>query len=237
MTSKPANYGVRMLTAAAFMLAASSAYSQTANPFAKFGGSWFGGGYIQLSNGSKERIRCRAGFTPAEMFILRLDIRCAGDSYNFELQSEMSHNSGSISGTWSENTRGIGGGLYGRINGDRIMANVESPAFNATFYLVTEGDKQTVRIQSPGSEISDVLIALNRSGTKPAPNVPAATVPAATVPAATVPAATVPTATVPTANVPTANAPVASAPAASAPDASAPDASVPTANAPTGSIQ
>jgi hypothetical protein len=209
MTLKPANYCVRVLIAAAFMLAASSTYSQTANPFTKFGGNWVGGGFIYLSNGTKERIRCRAGFIPADMFnivSLKLEIRCAGDSYKFELQSELNHNGGSVSGTWSEDTRGMNGIINGRINGDQIAANVESATFNALFELVNQGEKQTVRIQSPGSEITDVLIGLNRSGSRP------------------------------TANAPTANAPIANAPTANAPTANAPTANVPTANVPTGSI-
>ncbi len=180
MTLKSANYSVRVLTAAAFMLAASSAYSQTANPFTKFGGNWVGSGLLYLSNGTKERLRCRAGFTPADMFnivSLKLEIRCAGDSYKFELQSELNHNSGSVSGTWSEDTRGMSGRINGRINGDLIAANVESQTFNATLELVNQGEKQTVRIQSPGSEITDVLIGLNRTGSRPASNAPTGSIP------------------------------------------------------------
>lgn len=151
---------------AAFMLAASSAYSQKLNPFAKFGGNWTGIGDIYLSNGTKERIRCRGGFTAADEFnivSLKVELRCAGDAYKFELVSELNYSGGAISGTWSENSRGVNGSVSGKIDGDNIVATAESQTFNATLELMNQGDKQQVRITSPGSEMTNVLIGLNRS--------------------------------------------------------------------------
>ena len=166
------NTSLRALTATVFMLAATSTYSQNANPFMKFGGNWTGNGLIHLSNGTKERIRCKGGFTTSDLFSIssmKMDLLCAGDSYKFELQSELKHNSGEISGTWSEMTRGFNGEVTGKINGDQIHAVAASQMFNATLELINLGDKQQVRITSPGSEITDVLIGLNRSGSRPAP--------------------------------------------------------------------
>lgn len=166
MSFRSANACARVLAAAAFMLAASSAYSQKPNPFSKFGGNWTGIGDIYLSNGTKERIRCRAGFTPADAFnviSLKVDLRCASDSFKIELQSELNYDRGAISGTWSENSRGVNGSVSGKIDGDNIIATAESQTFNATLELINLGDKQQVRITSPGSEMTDVLIGLNRS--------------------------------------------------------------------------
>jgi len=154
------------VAATAFLLIASSAYSQKPNPFSKFGGSWAGGGLIYLSNGNKEKIRCRGGFTPSEMLnisSLKLELRCAGDSYTFELLSDLNYDNGAVSGTWSENSRGVNGRVSGTINGDQIKAVAESQTFTATLEVISLGDKQQVRITSPGSEMTDVLIGLNRS--------------------------------------------------------------------------
>lgn len=158
------------VTAATFLLAW-TASSQEANPFNKFGGNWTGNGLIYLSNGNKEKIRCRGGFTPADMFnvvSLKLELRCAGDSYNFELQSELNYRDGAISGTWSEMTRGVNGTVSGKINGDQIQAVAESQTFTAILELISIGEnKQQVRITSPGSEMTDVLIGLNRNAKPP----------------------------------------------------------------------
>jgi hypothetical protein len=158
--------------AAAVLLLASAAMSQRANPFTRFGGSWTGGGLIVLANGTKERIRCRAGFTPADIFnviSLRLELRCAGDAYNFELQSDLNYDAGSITGTWTELSRGVNGRVTGTIRDHQINAVAESPTFTATLDLINLGDKQQVRITSPGSEITDVLIGLNLRSRSPGP--------------------------------------------------------------------
>jgi hypothetical protein len=174
MLAKRMNNCVRLLTAAAFMLVAFSATSQPANPLAKFGGNWTGNGLIYLSNGTKERIRCRGGFTLSDILnisSLKMDLLCAGDSYNFELSSDLRHNSGVVSGTWTEKRRGFNGEIMGTINGDHINVVAASQTFNATLEIINMGDKQQVRVTSPGGEITDVLIGLNRSGSRPAPPV------------------------------------------------------------------
>src|SRR5262249_26169130 len=79
-------------------------------PFSGLAGSWSGGGKINFSDGTADRLRCRAtysvggGGTQAQ-----LTLRCASDSYNFNLSSSIQSQGGSVSGSWSESTRGIGG--------------------------------------------------------------------------------------------------------------------------------
>ena len=160
---------VRTLTAAAaaFVLIGSAAYSEKVNPFTKFGGNWTGNGLIYLSNGNKEKIRCRAAITPAELMnviSLKLELRCAGDSYNFEIQSELNYANGAVTGSWTEKSRGINGNVTGTVNEERFNAVAESQTFTATLELISQTDgKQQVRITSPGSEMTDVLIGLNRA--------------------------------------------------------------------------
>lgn len=151
--------------AAACLLAASLSQAQGISPFQKVIGSWAGGGSIQLSNGSKERIRCRASYasmTP-DAVTLKLELRCASDSYNFELASDLNYNGGSISGLWREATRGAVGSISGTASGERIRAVAESPVFQATLEFTTRSDQQQIKLQSPGSEISEVLIQMNRA--------------------------------------------------------------------------
>jgi hypothetical protein len=63
--------------------------------------SWSGSGTITTSNGNKERIRCRAKYdVDSAGSSLDLMLRCASDSYNFELQSNATHANGAVSGNW-----------------------------------------------------------------------------------------------------------------------------------------
>src|SRR5262245_25998007 len=85
-----ASYFTATLVACSLAVSSGSA-QQKPSPLAKFAGNWSGNGLIYLANGSKERIRCRGGFTHSEavnIASLKMELRCAGDSYNFELQSD-----------------------------------------------------------------------------------------------------------------------------------------------------
>ncbi|HWP25884.1 MAG TPA: hypothetical protein VNL39_06035 [Xanthobacteraceae bacterium] len=169
MFSKFARRRVRALagcTVAVLLAASAGSAQEKSEPFAKFGGNWSGSGLIYLSNGTKERIRCRGNFKP-ENATLALDLRCAGDAYNFELQSVLSYASGVISGTWTEYSRRLNGQVSGELRGDYINAVAESQTFTARLELISQGDKQQVRITSPGGEITDVLIGLVRTSRLP----------------------------------------------------------------------
>jgi hypothetical protein len=147
---------------AVLLPALSGLAQQQLDPLAKFGGQWSGSGLIYLSNGTKERIRCRGNFK-SENSTLTLDLRCAGDAYNFELQSVLNYTAGAISGTWTELSRRLSGQVSGELRNDHINAVAESQTFTAKLELISLGDKQQVRITSPGGEITDVLIGLVRT--------------------------------------------------------------------------
>jgi hypothetical protein len=149
--------------AAVTTVLAAPGHAQRQSPFAAMSGSWAGPGTISLSSGAKERIRCRANYRVTDGGSdLQLDLRCASDSYRFELQSAVSHNAGTISGTWSEATRGAIGTISGTSNGNQINLRASSPIFSALLAVNTRSNQQSISIQSPGSEISAVSINLSR---------------------------------------------------------------------------
>ena len=122
-------------------------------PFTALTGSWGGDGTIQPGNGTTERIRCSANYRPrgSTGHEIDLDLRCASDSYNFDLTGQFAADDGNhISGQWTERTRNIGGNAIGTARGDRIQVHVESGAFSADLALTTRGRRQSVSIASPG---------------------------------------------------------------------------------------
>jgi hypothetical protein len=140
-----------------------SSAQAAAGPFVEFEGSWSGAGTISLSNGTNERIRCRASYQVTEAGrLLSQDLRCASDSYKFELQTTVAHEGGAISGSWNETTRSVVGTISGRISGGTIRAVATAPAVSANLAVETKGNQQSVTIRSPGSEVSEVSITLRR---------------------------------------------------------------------------
>lgn len=157
---------VFMAPALAILLAGAAAQEPAAaaeGPFASLAGSWSGSGQILLSSGSKERIRCRASYRPDEGGSnIRIELRCASDSYKFELHSDVAARGGQISGMWNETTRGAVGVISGTASAGRMDVRANGPTFSALLTLSTRGGHQTIVIESPGSEMSQVTISLNK---------------------------------------------------------------------------
>jgi hypothetical protein len=155
----------RAVFAVALSVLASPSLAQQPDegPFAGLPGSWAGTGIIALSSGAKERIRCRATYRlDHDISNLRLELSCTSDSYKFELQSQLAYNDRAISGSWNETTRGVGGTVTGTAVGSRIQARAEGQTFTAILAMNTRGPRQSVSIESPGSEMSRITIDLTR---------------------------------------------------------------------------
>lgn len=133
-------------------------------PFKGLSGAWSGTGTIAVSNGSNERIRCRASYsvTPSGE-TLHQDLRCASDSYKFQVNSNVvSDPSGDLSGTWTETTRQVTGAVSGRVTPGSIATSVKGPAFSATLAVQTKGDSQAVTIKPEGQDITLIKIDMKR---------------------------------------------------------------------------
>lgn len=134
-------------------------------PFDLLAGQWSGSGRIELAQGRSEQIKCRASYDVlSERSNLQLNIRCASDSYNFDLRGSATYSGGSISGSWSEATRNASGTISGKASGDRFQVIAKGPAFTADLSLVTQGNKQSVVIKSQDKDtaVRAVTITLQR---------------------------------------------------------------------------
>ena len=141
----------------------SAAFAQTGG-FVALSGSWSGSGSVTLASGATERIRCRATYevTPSGN-TFQQSLRCTSDSYNFDLRSSVVRSGDTVSGTWSETSRNVTGGIAGRVSGSQIQATIQGPAFSASLTMATQGDRQTVSIRSQGTEVSAVSVVLRRA--------------------------------------------------------------------------
>jgi hypothetical protein len=143
-------------------LIAPTAYAQSA-PFAGLAGTWSGGGRIDLQNGTSERIRCRASYAVGGGgSTLQQQLRCASDSYRFEVSSSIESRAGSLSGSWSEMTRNVTGQISGRAAVGRIQARVDAGVFAADLTVNTSGNQQSVAIVPQGADIRIVAVTMRR---------------------------------------------------------------------------
>jgi hypothetical protein len=147
-----------------FLLLSSITFAQSSSrPFSGMAGRWSGSGTISLAGGDQERVRCKATYAIGNNgTVLQQSLRCASDSYKFELSSDVVSNDGKLTGTWREITRNISGNLHGTATSGRFQVVVSAAAFSANVFLTTRGSSQSVVIRSEGSEFKGASITLAR---------------------------------------------------------------------------
>jgi hypothetical protein len=154
------------LTAACVVVGLAAAASEChaqAGPFAGLDGAWSGGGTILVGDSGSERIRCRANYAvDGGGNNLHQTIRCASDSYRFDLSSSVVAEGGRLTGAWTEATRNVGGNIEGRAGRGQYSAIVSGVGFSASLSMVTKGNKQSISINSKDTDLKGVQITLAR---------------------------------------------------------------------------
>jgi len=154
--------------AAGLLLVASlfvpSHHTQAAtSPLLALAGTWSGGGILTVSSGTQERVHCRASYGVAGRGEnLTLNLRCASDSYNFDLAGDVAYRGGALSGSWREVAHNAAGTISGHASGDHIVAAANGSNFAASLSLTTHGNRQSVAIRPQGIDVTGVSITLNR---------------------------------------------------------------------------
>lgn len=161
-----ARFANKLLFGTMLALGLWTAASQAAGPFSRLAGAWQGTGQINLGSGNSEPVKCRAAYdiVDSDGNNLQLNIRCAGQSYSFDLRGTALASGEKISGTWTEATRNAAGTISGTTRGDRFEVVASGPSFSASLTLITRGAKQSVAIRSadPNSQFKGASIELQR---------------------------------------------------------------------------
>ena len=144
--------------------AVSGAAGSSGGPFDGLEGSWGGNGTITYASGTKERIRCRVQYTQANPDNLQQALRCASDSYKFQINAFFQHSAGNLSGRWDELVLNIKGTLTGTATAGHINGQLHGPGFLASVRVDTNGNRQSVTISSSDQDIRLVSIAVSRGG-------------------------------------------------------------------------
>jgi hypothetical protein len=134
-------------------------------PFSEYAGYWSGDGTISVASGANEHIRCKATYAVANGGSgLNQSLRCASDSYKLDISSNVVASGGSLSGSWTESTRGANGEISGRISGSQVNAMVAGVGFTAAFSVTTHGKTQSVSIRpQSGTDIRSVSITMHKN--------------------------------------------------------------------------
>jgi hypothetical protein len=140
-----------------------SARAADASPFPPLAGSWLGAGTVAVPDGQRERIRCRAIYSVApDGLKLHQELRCASDSYSFDVSSTLLYKDGQVVGTWTERTRKASGNVSGSVTGNEIRATVQGAGLSASLLLVMRGNRQTLSILTDKPDLPSLAIELRK---------------------------------------------------------------------------
>lgn len=141
-----------------------SASVAQAGPFSSFEGNWTGTGTVTVDNGTKERLRCRAHYSIGDGGnSLSQNLTCASDSYKFNVVSNVRAEGSSLSGSWSETSRGANGHIIGHIGATQISAQVNGVGFSARIGIAARAGLQSVTISPTGTDISNVSVTMSKN--------------------------------------------------------------------------
>jgi plastocyanin len=154
-------------TSSALLLSTAAGQAQqvaAVGPFEELGGSWSGTGIVNLREGGKERVRCKASYVVKNAgFGIDQELTCASDAYKFEMTSNIVQQGDTLTGIWFESVHRVAGRVVGKSNGSQIDVRAEGDTFTALLNVTTHGDKQSMLMQSPGSRVESVSISLTRN--------------------------------------------------------------------------
>jgi hypothetical protein len=165
MTTVVSNDVLRVLKAASLgtaLLAMAPAAHADPGAFSGYAGRWSGNGTITIANAGTERIRCKGTYAVNNSGnTLQIALRCASDSYRFDLNSDVTAYGENLNGSWTEASRNVNGSVSGRVSGGQVTALVQTNGYAANFSISTRGSKQSVHVTSKG-DLRDVSISLTK---------------------------------------------------------------------------
>lgn len=142
---------------------AETALAKSGSPFQQLGGSWSGGGQVRFSDGSAERITCKAYYVPkGPPDELGLAIRCASTSYKIEIRASLINDNGKLSGRWEERTFNAQGDVTGKATSGNISMSIVGGGLTGSMSVTYGSTTQAVSISTEGSGLKGVQISLSR---------------------------------------------------------------------------
>ena len=143
---------------------AASAVPSVAGPFTSFEGNWSGTGTVSVTNGSKERLRCRAHYDVGSGGqAMTQNLTCASDSYKFNVVSSVTSDGSAITGNWEETSRRASGKITGKITPTQISAYVQGLGFTARIGIAARAGQQSVTISPTGTDIANVSVTMSKT--------------------------------------------------------------------------
>lgn len=125
-------------------------------------GRWSGMGTIVLDGGGSERLKCQVAYEVEGEGHVAQRLTCVSPSYRIDGSADLIFEGSRLSGTWSEHSYSVGGGLSGSAADGRIAFRLDAPTFAGDAAIEVERCRQTVRVSLDGTIIKSIDVGLRR---------------------------------------------------------------------------
>ena len=146
----------------ASVVSASAVPAPADETWAMLEGRWSGVGTIALDGGGTERLKCQAVYKNEADGHVAQRLTCVGASYRIDGGADLIFESGRLSGTWSERSYSVGGGLAGRAEGGHMTFKLDGPTFSGAVSIEVQRCRQSIAVSLSGTIISRIDVGLRR---------------------------------------------------------------------------
>ena len=137
--------------------------AESASPWAKFLGNWRGSGEVIEADGTREHISCRAKYSAAGGGdALTQSLKCASDSYSFDIGAYLVASGSAVSGDWQEYGRKVEGHITGHVGDGSFEGGIAGASFTAETSARVSGRRQTLSLHTKGAQTIRAEIGLTR---------------------------------------------------------------------------
>jgi hypothetical protein len=149
------------LAVLALILMAASA-SSADETWAMLEGRWSGVGTIELDGGGQERLKCQAVYRNEADGHVAQRLTCIGASYRIDGGADLIFEGNRLTGTWTEQSYSVGGGLAGSARNGIMAFKIDGPTFSGTVSIEVQRCRQSIAISLSNTIIERIVAGLRR---------------------------------------------------------------------------
>jgi len=125
-------------------------------------GRWSGVGTIELDGGGSERLKCQAIYRNEAVGHVAQRLTCVGASYRIDGGADLIFEGNRLTGTWTERSYAVGGGLAGSARDGLMAFKIDAPTFSGSVSIEVQRCRQTISIDLADTIIERVVAGLRR---------------------------------------------------------------------------
>jgi hypothetical protein len=117
---------------------------------------------IALDGGGTEPLKCQAVYKNEGDGHVAQRLICVGASYRIDGSADLIFEGDRLSGTWTERSYAVGGGLWGSADAGRMAIEIDGPTFSGHVTIEVQRCRQSISVTLANTIINRITAGLRR---------------------------------------------------------------------------